>query len=542
MRSESRALGLGGGLLMALALGACTENNFYTQKHTDVFQQARRNTVDVLLVVDNSCSMVEEQNKLASNFQAFIQFFQGVDVDYQIGVITTDNEAAEFSGRLVGGDDEVILRSADGLVLERVAWDRDWDLAPGASWSLDPDQMTVTGNDRRDAWCSGVEAFGAGDLGTPGAANPSCGASGPEAEDSGDTGAEDTGSSETSEGAVPAVGEVIITELMVDPVAVADALGEWVELTNVSDHTLDLGGCMITDDGRNGATIPAGTLLAAGERLVLSRSDDGAANGGLDASVSLADGMTLNNDVLILKPDTEGAGEIFSEMVAQGTTGTGIEMGLDSALSALSEPLLSTTNAGFLRPEANLSLIVVSDEEDSSQYAVDHYFSYFAGLKGDAAFRDHSLFNLSAVVGSEEPEFEGDPSCSSDDGVASFGSRYVDLAQRTNGLIESICDDDFSPIAQELGLTLSGLVAEYELSERPREDTLEVSLYSSASEEDFEKELVRDVDYIYVVERNSLRFEEGQVPPSQWFIKVEYELLPKGAVQESDTGGEDGTP
>jgi hypothetical protein len=251
--------------------------------------------------------------------------------------------------------------------------------------------------------------------------------------------------------------------------------------------------------------------------------------------------MTLNNDVLILKPDTEGAGEIFSEMVAQGTTGTGIEMGLDSALSALSEPLLSTTNAGFVRTEANLSLIIVSDEEDSSQYAVDHYFSYFAGLKGDAAFRDHSLFNLSAVVGSEEPEFDGDPSCSSDDGVASYGSRYVDLAQRTNGLIESICDDDFSPIAQELGLTLSGLVAEYELSERPREDTLEVSLYSSASEDDFEKELVRDVDYIYVVERNSLRFEEGQVPPSQWFIKVEYELLPKGAVQESDTG-EDGTP
>ena len=436
MRSESRSFGLGGGLIMALALGACTENNFYTQKHTDVFQQARRNTVDVLLVVDNSCSMVEEQNKLASNFQAFIQFFQGVDVDYQIGVITTDNEAEEFSGRLVGGDDEVIVRSAEGLVLERVSWDRDWDLPAGASWSLDPDQMTVTGNDRRDAWCSGVGVYGAGDLGTPGAANPSCGASGPE--DSGDTGASDSGdsgSNETSEGAAPGVGELIITELMVDPLAVADELGEWVELTNVSDHTLDLGGCTISDDGRNGAVIPAGTLLAAGERLVLSRSDDSAVNGGLDTSVSLADGMTLNNDVLILKPDTEGAGEIFSEMVAQGTTGTGIEMGLDSALSALSEPLLSTTNAGFVRTEANLSLIIVSDEEDSSQYAVDHYFSYFAGLKGDAAFRDHSLFNLSAVVGSEEPEFDGDPSCSSDDGVASYGSRYVDLAQRTNCLL-----------------------------------------------------------------------------------------------------------
>ena len=120
MRSESRALGLGGGLIMALALGACTENNFYTQKHTDVFQQARRNTVDVLLVVDNSCSMVEEQNKLASNFQAFIQFFQGVDVDYQIGVITTDNEAEEFSGRLVGGDGKQHRQGVNGHGLNQV--------------------------------------------------------------------------------------------------------------------------------------------------------------------------------------------------------------------------------------------------------------------------------------------------------------------------------------------------------------------------------------------------------------------------------------
>ena len=47
--------------------------------------QVRKNTVDVLMVVDNSCSMFEEQDNLAwANFSSFISAFDGVDVDWQI--------------------------------------------------------------------------------------------------------------------------------------------------------------------------------------------------------------------------------------------------------------------------------------------------------------------------------------------------------------------------------------------------------------------------------------------------------------------------
>ena len=51
---------------------ACSEYNYTSKVQKDVFQQARRNTVDVLLVVDDSCSMAEEQQKLSNNFDAFI--------------------------------------------------------------------------------------------------------------------------------------------------------------------------------------------------------------------------------------------------------------------------------------------------------------------------------------------------------------------------------------------------------------------------------------------------------------------------------------
>ena len=35
------------------------------------------------------------------------------------------------------------------------------------------------------------------------------------------------------------------------------------------------------------------------------------------------------------------------------------------------------------------------------------------------------------------------------------------MVQRTEGVLESICDNDFSPIAEELGLTASGLEVEF---------------------------------------------------------------------------------
>ena len=75
-----------------LALLACApDQKFSNLKEEDVFQQQRINTVDVLLVVDNSCSMIEEQGKLSTNFPNFIQYFEDAEVDWHIGVVTTDS-------------------------------------------------------------------------------------------------------------------------------------------------------------------------------------------------------------------------------------------------------------------------------------------------------------------------------------------------------------------------------------------------------------------------------------------------------------------
>lgn len=63
---------------------------------TDSFTQTGNNWVDVLWVVDNSCSMWDEQGQLGDDFSYFYDVVEDAGVDYRIAVVSTDN--ADFQG------------------------------------------------------------------------------------------------------------------------------------------------------------------------------------------------------------------------------------------------------------------------------------------------------------------------------------------------------------------------------------------------------------------------------------------------------------
>lgn len=62
--------------------------------------QVNRPAIDVLFVIDNSCSMEQEQSSLASNFPQFMNYFVGSGIDYHIGVISTDLVSGLQAGQL----------------------------------------------------------------------------------------------------------------------------------------------------------------------------------------------------------------------------------------------------------------------------------------------------------------------------------------------------------------------------------------------------------------------------------------------------------
>jgi hypothetical protein len=106
-------------LLSALAMSAaCSEYNLpgsglppveanppeiATPVRTDSITQVTLPSVDVLFVIDNSCSMQDDQQSLRDNFPLFMEYFLGSGLDYHIGVVSTDMDANNQKGKLQDG-------------------------------------------------------------------------------------------------------------------------------------------------------------------------------------------------------------------------------------------------------------------------------------------------------------------------------------------------------------------------------------------------------------------------------------------------------
>lgn len=66
---------------------------------------------DVVLIVDNSCSMSEEQAALGANANAFLAYAFSAGVDFNVGVTTTDMVDMTQQGRFVGAAGTRVLKS-----------------------------------------------------------------------------------------------------------------------------------------------------------------------------------------------------------------------------------------------------------------------------------------------------------------------------------------------------------------------------------------------------------------------------------------------
>lgn len=184
----------------------------------------------------------------------------------------------------------------------------------------------------------------------------------------------------------------------------------------------------------------------------------------------------LDNDV----PNPAG---LFADMAQLGTGGSFEEKGRAAAYAALTDPLLSGYNAGFYRDEASLHLVAISDEEDQSgnNPTRNEFIGFLRSLK-----QEDDMVTFSSIVG-PNPAACG----------AQTGSNYHAVTNAIGGIIESICEDDWAPVLEELGLQAAGLRREYFLSELPVADSIRV--------------YVEDGDYVYGGV-NRIQLEDSDLP------------------------------
>ncbi len=104
----------------------------------------------------------------------------------------------------------------------------------------------------------------------------------------------------------PEPGDLLISEVMANPSAVTDRVGEWFEIFNPGKDSIILNNLVLSDNGSNQHQINAANdlLINSGQYFLLARNGDSNINGGIAADYVYS-GFTLNNgsDAIIITSD-----------------------------------------------------------------------------------------------------------------------------------------------------------------------------------------------------------------------------------------------
>jgi hypothetical protein len=166
----------------------------------------------------------------------------------------------------------------------------------------------------------------------------------------------------------------------------------------------------------------------------------------------------------LITVDTVNPVAAFTSLTSLGTDGSGSERGFDAAHAALTPPLAQGDNAGFLRTDANLAVVVVSDEDDDSSLRAAAFGNWLETLKPNAG-----MTSFSGLVGPDGGSTAFPvPACDLFGGAsADHAPWYHDAITATGGVWGDICRFDIHPFLQFLSYVAAGLQFQFDLAYTP---------------------------------------------------------------------------
>ncbi len=196
-------------------------------------------------------------------------FSKNADAGVNGGILSV---ASTFGFSLGNSGGSLSVNLPDAGVIDALTYSTAID---GTAWQLDPTKLTAADNDDPNNLCRATMMYGAGDLGTPGAANTTC----PTPVDMNSCIDATTGMSRAI--VKPVVGDVVITEIMAHPAQATAANGEWFEV--LVNSNVDFNGLSLAYDTTVAPALTSQACLSAtaGSYVVFARKADALVNGGL---------------------------------------------------------------------------------------------------------------------------------------------------------------------------------------------------------------------------------------------------------------------
>jgi hypothetical protein len=232
-------------------------------------------------------------------------------------------------------------------------------------------------------------------------------------------------------------------------------------------------------------------------------------------STNMALGGALRGTTKIITNDTPDAGAVFVENTtfpdSRVRWSQGLRMGQFGVSSPNTDPM--GANAGFIRQNAALALIVVSDADDASFGLTDYYARAFQGAKGKG---NESLVTFSTIAGTIPT------GCTPIGDEMLFGShadpafRYSAVSTKTGGIVGSICDASFENTLLQIAEALNTLRRVFPLTLMPAPGTLTVTVDGVTIPQDPVN------GWTYKADTNSIVFLGTYVPPPGSIVQMKY--------------------
>ena len=226
---------------------------------------------------------------------------------------------------------------------------------------------------------------------------------------------------------------------------------------------------------------------------------------GIDYQIAVitTDDATFQGPILTdTTPDLEAE---FTAQAIAGTYGSSMEKGLQYAELATTSGGDAAPGSTFLREDAKLIIIFVSDEKDWSSKTDLEYATHFKSLKAT-----DSMAVTHAVVG-DSPS--GCSSSTTSWARADYGEGYIEVSDLMGGEFVSLCAEDWG--AELEGLAHDSILnRSFELTDIPYEETIVVDVDGTEV-----------TGWTYNDIENSVDFMGTYVPESGTEIEIRYSVL-----------------
>ena len=235
----------------------------------------------------------------------------------------------------------------------------------------------------------------------------------------------------------------------------------------------------------------------------LNKLDTYLQNNLVDFHIGITDMDTQNtNGQLLGEPkvitqQTPNYTQVLRSQLRPQSGGGFIEAGIESSILALSEPLISTENAGFLREKSALSVFYISDEADQSPQMLSNYEEQLRAL------RPSGMLDLRAIVhlasGASVP-------CG-----AQLGRGYIELVNLFGGYLAELCERDWEPILSDFPSNF-GLNTQFDLSYPAESESLSVTVDG-----------VKTSSVSLLSDQTHIEFMTSSIPNRNAMIQVQYQ-------------------